>query len=77
MKNRLISLFLAAIATVFAAVIIFAMTEVRYSKIENHIANSARIITENNAKTAFPVTSTGIRCTRLWSQVMPTSLSTI
>ncbi|WP_333642065.1 PAS domain S-box protein, partial [Mesotoga prima] len=53
MKNRLISLFLAAIATVFAAVIIFAMTEVRYSKIENHIANSARIITENNAKTAF------------------------
>lgn len=53
MKNRLISLSLAVIATVFAAVIIFAMTEVRYSKMENHIVNSAKIITENCANTAF------------------------
>jgi len=53
MKNVLIALSLAALATLFWAIIGFAMTEVRYAEVESHIANSARIIAENTAKTTF------------------------
>jgi|GEM_PF-3168257 len=53
MKNWLKSISLAALATLFWAIIGFAVTEVRYSEVESQIANSARLIAENTAKATF------------------------
>ncbi len=53
MKNWLIAVSLASVATLFWAVIGFAVTEVRYSEVESQIANSARMIAENTAKTTL------------------------
>ncbi|MBN2253132.1 MAG: diguanylate cyclase, partial [Kosmotogaceae bacterium] len=53
MKNWLKSISLAALATLFWATIGFVVTEVRYSEVESQIANSARLIAENTAKTTF------------------------
>ncbi|MFA6657063.1 MAG: diguanylate cyclase, partial [Mesotoga sp.] len=53
MKNWLKSISLAALATLFWAIIGFAVTEVRYSEVESQIAKSARMIAENAAETTF------------------------
>ena len=65
MKNWLKSISLAALATLFWAVIGFSVTEVRYSEVESQIANSARMIAENTAKTTLIGTFIGIRFMKL------------